>query len=86
MKLNKSFHIYDLLKPAMQLRGALVLFFIVLFHLAHAQQDASPDFMRSVGKIYVVAAVTLVILLALFIYMISIDRKITRLEKRNKNE
>jgi len=39
--------------------------------------------MRSSGKIYVVVAVVLTILLGLFFYVISIDRKITRLEKKN---
>lgn len=70
----------------MYLKGVLLVILSLTFRIAHAQQDTSPDFMRSVGKIYVVAAVTLVILLALFIYMILIDRKITRLEKQQKNE
>jgi len=42
------------------------------------------DFMRSNGKIYVVVAVLLVILFGLFGYVVSLDRKISRLEK-NKN-
>ena len=40
--------------------------------------------MRSNGKIYVVVAVLLVILFGLFGYVVSLDRKISRLEK-NKN-
>ncbi len=39
------------------------------------------DVMRSNGKIYVVVAVCLTILLGLFGYVFSIDRKISRLEK-----
>ncbi len=39
------------------------------------------DTMRSNGKIYVVVAVCLTILLGLFIYVFIIDRKISRLEK-----
>lgn len=39
------------------------------------------DLMRSNGKIYVVVAVILTILIGLFIYVVLIDRKITRLEK-----
>ncbi|MEJ7611193.1 MAG: CcmD family protein [Ferruginibacter sp.] len=39
------------------------------------------DTMRSNGKIYVVVAVCLTILLGLFIYVFTIDRKISRLEK-----
>jgi len=38
--------------------------------------------MRSAGKIYVVVAVVVTILLGLFLYVISLDRKITRLEKK----
>ncbi|HUR30722.1 MAG TPA: hypothetical protein VMZ69_04775 [Saprospiraceae bacterium] len=84
MELNKSFHIYVLLQRSMYLRAILLTFAMFIFHIAQAQQNDSTDFMRSVGKIYVVAAVCLVILLSLFIYMIIIDRKITRIEKRQK--
>lgn len=46
-------------------------------------QDTNPDagLMRSNGKIFVVMAVVLTILAGLFTYIISIDKKITRLEK-----
>ena len=40
------------------------------------------DIMRSNGKLYVVVAVVLVILIALFIYAFIIDKKISRLEKK----
>lgn len=39
------------------------------------------DLMRSNGKIYTVVAVCLTILIGLFIYVFSIDRKISKLEK-----
>ena len=39
------------------------------------------DAMRSNGKIYVVVAVCLTILIGLFIYVFLIDRKISKLEK-----
>jgi hypothetical protein len=39
--------------------------------------------MRSDGKIYVVVAVVLTILAGLIIYLIRIDRKISKLEKKN---
>jgi CcmD family protein len=41
------------------------------------------DQMRSEGKIYVVVAVVAVILIGLFIYLFTIDRKVSRLEKDN---
>ncbi|PWT72654.1 MAG: CcmD family protein [Bacteroidetes bacterium] len=37
--------------------------------------------MRSNGKIYVVVTVVLIILIGLLLYLIRLDRKITRLEK-----
>lgn len=39
--------------------------------------------MRSNGKIYVVMAVCLTILISLFLYVASIDRKIGKIEKEN---
>ena len=39
------------------------------------------DTMRSNGKIYVVVAICLMILVGLFIYVMMLDRKITRIEK-----
>jgi CcmD family protein len=43
----------------------------------------SEDLMRSNGKIYVVVAVCLTILVGLFLYVLSIDRKISKIEKDN---
>ncbi len=40
--------------------------------------------MRSNGKIYVVVVVLLIILTGLFIYLVNLDRKMTRMEKNNK--
>lgn len=45
--------------------------------------DAS--FMRSNGRIYVVIAVILCILAGLILYLIRLDKKITRLEKTTGN-
>lgn len=39
------------------------------------------DLMRSNGKIYVVVAVCLTILIGLFLYVMIVDRKISKLEK-----
>jgi tetrahydromethanopterin S-methyltransferase subunit D len=39
------------------------------------------DVMRSNGKIYVVVAVCLTILIGLFIYVYLVDRKVSRMEK-----
>ena len=42
------------------------------------------DSMRSNGKIYVVVAVCLTILIGLFIYVFLLDKKISRLEKNRE--
>jgi hypothetical protein len=87
MKLDKSSHLWASFQSFMRLRSiGLLAAFIILYQSALAQGDAAPDFMRSIGKIYVVAAVCLIILITILIYLIALDRKISRLEKRQKNE
>ncbi|MBA4167703.1 MAG: CcmD family protein [Chitinophagaceae bacterium] len=62
------------------------LVFIVLTFAADAQdstnivKDRLATGLRADGKIYVVMAVALTILAGLFIYLIRLDRKISRLE------
>ena len=52
--------------------------------LLHAQGDSNMgDTMRSNGRIYVVITVILVILIGLFLYLIRLDRKMSKLEKNN---
>jgi hypothetical protein len=46
-----------------------------------AQEVTMADKMRSEGRIYVVVAVMLTILAGLILYMIRVDRKLSRLEK-----
>jgi CcmD family protein len=49
---------------------------------AQTTGQENADVMRSNGKIYVVIAVVLTILVGLFFYVFSLDRKISRLEKK----
>ena len=58
----------------------------LLLSLAASAQDKveMADTMRSNGKIYVVVTVCLVILIGLFIYVSSVDRKVRKLEKELK--
>lgn len=53
---------------------------LLLFQTAFAAEE-NMDFMRSIGKIYVVVAVIIATFLGLTIFLIYIDRKITRIEK-----
>lgn len=45
----------------------------------------SADLMRSNGKIYVVVAIVVTILLGLFLYVLNLDKKISKLEKNQRN-
>jgi hypothetical protein len=48
-----------------------------------ATDNDNADFMRSNGKIYVVVAVVLTVLAGLLLYVISVDRKIGKLEGKS---
>ena len=66
------------------IRRTLMVFCCFGLNAVCFAQDNKPemaDVMRSNGKIYVVVAVCLTILIGLFIYVFLLDRKITRLEK-----
>ena len=63
-------------------RLLLVVAALLVTVVSQAQDNnGSTDVMRSNGKIYVVVAVCLTILPGLFLYVFSIDRKISKLEK-----
>jgi hypothetical protein len=60
--------------------------FLLMAVLAMAQNngvnDPAPTGLRADGKIWVVMAVCITILAGLFAYVIRLDRKISRLEKK----
>ena len=66
----------------------LLLPLLLLAPLAFAQTpEAAPamaDDLRASGKIYVVVAVVAIIVAGLLAYLISLDRKVSRLEKEMK--
>jgi hypothetical protein len=49
-----------------------------------SQQIEMADRLRQDGKIYVVVGCVLVVLAGLIVYLVSIDKKISRLEKQSK--
>ncbi|MBT9393544.1 hypothetical protein KLP40_10255 [Hymenobacter sp. NST-14] len=64
--------------------GLLVLALLLPVLQAAAQTPDQPemaDALRGSGKIYVVVAVIAVVLAGLLFFLISLDRKLTRLEK-----
>jgi uncharacterized membrane protein YdbT with pleckstrin-like domain len=66
------------LKPGLTV---ILLFVLFLPLLGFAQEVTMADQMRSNGRIYVVVAVMLTILAGLILYIIRIDRKLSKLEK-----
>ena len=66
----------------------LLSFFFIITSLVLFAQDTSngvemADALRQNGKIYVVVAVILAIFAGIIIYLIRLDRKISKLEKNN---
>jgi hypothetical protein len=61
-----------------------VVLLLCVAMLVNAQgTDKQTDLMRSNGRIYVVIAVMLTILIGLVLYIVRLDRKLTKLEKEN---
>lgn len=65
----------------------LTVVVLLLAITANAQQGSGQsgfgETMRSSGRIWVVIAVMVTILLGLFLYLLRLDRKISRIEKEN---
>ena len=63
------------------------IFFAILITAINAQDKVNEpemaDTFRSNGKIYVVIAVILTIFAGIIIYLIRLDRKMSRIEKQN---
>ena len=65
------------------IRYKLLTLLLFAYTGSFAQGNGGEELMRSNGKIYVVVAVCLTILVGLFLYVLSIDRKISKIEKDN---
>ncbi|MBC7650671.1 MAG: CcmD family protein [Deinococcales bacterium] len=61
--------------------GAIVAISFVSFYANAQTVTTQTDIMRSNGKIFVVMAVIIIIMIGFFIYLISVDRKLSKLEK-----
>lgn len=64
----------------------LVVIILTVFQVAQAQDPEMADTMRSEGKIYVVVAILIVILLGLIAFLAFTDRKVSKLEKQLENQ
>ncbi|HVF97232.1 MAG TPA: hypothetical protein VM871_07935 [Flavisolibacter sp.] len=69
------------------LKIKLLLFSLLIFLFAPAQETKveMADTFRSNGKIYVVVAVIITIFAGIILYLIRLDRKLTKLEKNHIN-
>jgi uncharacterized membrane protein YdbT with pleckstrin-like domain len=64
---------------------ALLLSSLLLPVISNAQEVEMADTMRSEGKIYVVVVVAFFVLAVLSTYLISIDRRLRRMEKKSSS-
>ena len=65
------------------MKRSVLLFFLMLCNYILFAQGIG-DEMRSNGKIYVVVAVLVAIFIGIILYLIRLDRKISKLEKETK--
>lgn len=61
-------------------RFALIIINVLLPLSALLAQSDGGDFMRSIGKIYVVVAVIIAVFIGIVFFLIYLDRKLTKLE------
>jgi K+-transporting ATPase A subunit len=62
-------------------RLLIVGLFLSMLSFGQKQEVEMADTMRNNGKIYIVVAVCLTILVGLFLYVMNVDRKLRKLEK-----
>jgi hypothetical protein len=76
-----------MIKKTLSSVACLFLYLLPLFTMAQqadAQRKYTANDMRSNGKIYVLTACILLIMIGFILYLIRVDRKITRLERETK--
>jgi hypothetical protein len=66
-----------------RISSLLALLLVSFIGFAQDKKVEMADTMRSNGRIYVVVAVVLTILIGLILYVFRLDRKMTKLEKNN---
>jgi K+-transporting ATPase A subunit len=70
------------LKPSKRIKTLAAFLIIAALTVKNASAAEMADTMRSDGKIWVVITVLSIILIGLFIYLFTIDRKISSVEKQ----
>lgn len=70
----------------MKLFKTLFGLFTLLICSEAAAQPEMADTMRAEGKIYVVVAIILIVLVGMIVYLFALDRKVAKLENRLKEK
>lgn len=65
---------------------ALTSLLLLLTQMVFAQGNEGSDFMRSTGKIYVVVAVIVAVFLGIVVFLIYLDRRLTKLEDQIQDQ
>jgi len=65
-----------------RITSTLLLCFAAVTICAQATTELPPDFLRSIGKLYVVVAVIVVVFLGIAFYLWRLDRRMTDLENQ----
>jgi len=63
------------------LSALIISLLLTVINYAQDEKVEMADTMRSNGRIYVVVAVVVLILLGLLLYLVRLDKKITKIEK-----
>ena len=63
-------------------KGAIIFFLLLAVLKASSAQETDTDFLRSIGKIYVVVAVIVAIFIGIVLFLIYLDRKLAKLENQ----
>lgn len=66
-------------------KSLLTAVLAILFCQSIYAQDQHEDFMNNIGKIYVVITVIVLIFIGIFVLLLSIEKRIKRLENQNQN-
>ena len=74
----------DVMIKLKKIAGLFLLMILSVVTNAQNDKGTMADTMRSNGRIYVVVAVVVTILIGLILYVIRLDRKMTKLEKENR--
>jgi CcmD family protein len=72
------------LRKKLTFLSGLLLYSFNLFAQESGQKIEMADLMRSSGKIYVVVGVLLIIFAGITLYLVTMDRKLSKLEKKVK--